>query len=434
MRRFLCAGTALAVCCFVGLGASSAAAQSGSETVQALFAGEDAGVQTAAFEGGGTAEEIKLASCDGGCGDYGCGESYSDCGCGDLGCNGGCGVGGGGMGLGMGNNCTGQLYFGSEYLHVRANYSQNISYVTQDISGQTPAIIFNQFDYDYNSNYRFYGGYRVCECGCDLRFTYTHLESDASFDSGVVPGNSSLRFFSPLEVVADVPGTSLNGRSSVELDTYDIAFSKTIPLGSPLCGGCGDACGCGETCCGDACGCGNGCGCYCPAWDITWSGGVRVADMEAENVYDNTIPTNTALEQTSASRTSFSGAGLRTGMMGRRYIGKQGMASFYVKGDISLLMGDLDIVAESVSGTAFARHEISCTHVIPVTEIEVGGTVALTSNINVTGGWFLAAWHDLGNRVEYPFSTQPTGVQLDNFDDANILGWDGFFVRAEATF
>lgn len=359
---------------------------------------------------------------------------------------GGLGVGGGyGGGLGMDffdHGCSGQFYAGGEYLYVRANYSQAISYVTANLpAGGPTSVTFNQFDFDYGDSFRFYGGYRLCECGGDLRFTYTQLNSDSAFQSPLVPGDTSQQFFAPLEVVADTPGTSLNGRAEVELNIYDIEFGKTIPLGCPMgcCGGAGgcDSC-CDAGCTGDACGggCGSGCGacCCCPAWDISWRGGVRIADLDSEFIYDNTIPANPALEQTSRARQTFEGAGLRWGMTGRRYLGRQGLGSLYIKGDLSVLLGDHTIVADSVVGTGFSRHEISCTHIIPVTEIEAGGTICLTDNITVSGGYLFSAWHDLGYRIEQPFSTAGTGVQLEGFDDANILGFDGFFVRGEVAF
>ena len=68
--------------------------------------------------------------------------------------------------------------------------------------------------------------------------------------------------------------------------------------------------------------------------------------------------------------------------------------------------------------------------IIPVTEIELGGSAHLGSRATVSAGYFWAAWHDLGMRDEYGF----TQFQLSHYDDANILGFDGFFARAEVTF
>ncbi len=347
------------------------------------------------------------------------------------------GLSGGGVSpaaLGIGSSgCNGQFFVGGEWLYVRADFSQSIAFLENTlpasaVSSADAIITYHQFDYDYNSSFRVYGGYRVCDCGCEVRFTYSSFDSDAAFASPAQPA-ADTTFTAPFEVITAGAGDSVSGTASVSIDDYDIGFSRTIPLGSPLCcdSGCGDCCECGDGCC-DGC----GCGCWCPAWDITWTGAIRIADVDTEQNYANNIVSTTnpaVVGRTARSTMSFQGVGLRTGLLGRRYFGKAGIASLYVKGDISLLLGEADYEA---SGTSFATHRISCTHVIPVTEIEAGGTVFLTKNASITGGYMLAAWHDLGNRAEYDFGA--SGVQLESWDDANILGLDGFFVRGEVAF
>ena len=61
--------------------------------------------------------------------------------------------------------------------------------------------------------------------------------------------------------------------------------------------------------------------------------------------------------------------------MGRRYIGTRGLVSLYAKGDWSVLLGDVDIetLVTNAAGTAFIRKD--CEQIIPVTEIELGGSV-----------------------------------------------------------
>ncbi|QDU87856.1 hypothetical protein Pla175_12230 [Pirellulimonas nuda] len=333
--------------------------------------------------------------------------------------------------LGIGKGCSPKFYVGAEYLQVRANFSENITYVERDLSNlPNGQFTFNQFDFNYGSSYRMYGGYRLCDCGCDLQFTYSNFSSDASFTSPAA--TTDISYVAPLEVVATLPGQTVSGSSSMQLLSYDLGVSKTIPLGSPLgcCdSGCGDAC-CGDVCCGDACG---GCGCFCPAWDIVWTGALRWADLDVTRNFASQGGTPTPLGQrTGNSLLEFEGGGFRTGMLGRRYLGKNGMASLFLKGDMSLLLGDLTITSASIDRTTgvnnVSRQSISCTHVIPVTEIEAGGTVSITKYINVSAGYFLAAWHDLGIREEYNFGLQ------NQYDDANILGLDGWFLRAEASF
>ncbi len=81
-----------------------------------------------------------------------------------------------------------------------------------------------------------------------------------------------------------------------------------------------------------------------------------------------------------------------------------------------------------MSGSAF--HRSTCEHIVPVTEIELGGTVHIGCNANISAGYFWSAWHDLGMRETYDFAQ----FQLSHYDDANILGWDGLFVRGEVAF
>ncbi len=327
--------------------------------------------------------------------------------------------------LGIGKGCSPKFYVGAEYLQVRANFSENITYVERDLSDlPNGEFTFSQFDFNYGSSYRMYGGYRLCDCGCDLQFTYSNFSSDASFTSP--EASTDISYVAPLEVVATLPGQTISGSSSVQLLNYDLGVSKTIPLGSPL--GCCDS-GCGDVCCGDSC----GCGCFCPAWDITWTGALRWADVDVTRNFASQGGTPTPLGQrTGQSLLEFDGGGFRTGFLGRRYLGKNGMASLFMKGDISMLLGDLTITSASIDRTTginnVSRQTISCTHVIPVTEIEAGGTVSVTKCINVSAGYFLSAWHDLGIREEYNFGLQ------NQYDDANILGFDGWFVRAEASF
>jgi hypothetical protein len=137
------------------------------------------------------------------------------------------------------------------------------------------------------------------------------------------------------------------------------------------------------------------------------------------------------------TRLSFSGAGLRTGLLGRRYVGRGGWFSLYAKGDISVLVGDMDIRTDTTDDpngnpVTLRSHSNSARRVIPVTEVEAGLAMNLTSNIIVSSGYFLSAWHDLGMRDEYDWNIP--GLQLDNYDDANILGFDGFFARAQVNF
>ncbi|MCA9257971.1 MAG: hypothetical protein KDA61_02170 [Planctomycetales bacterium] len=346
----------------------------------------------------------------------------------------GVGFGGGGFGGSGAAAFSGamsrpiQLIAGAQYVYARANVSEGLAYVRQDLINGIDEFV--QYDFNYKSSYGFYGGVYLCDCGGSVIFDYTRYQSDATFAETEVNGQTEL--WGPYEV-----DNILSGFADVDLSSYNLSFSKTIPLGCPLQGGgCSDSC-CGDTCCGDdscAGGCGDACGCCgCPAWDITWTAGVRWADADwTHSLQSQDVLNTTLLDRRATTRMDFSGFGGRVGIGGRRYLGAQGLASLYAKGDISVLMGDIEVVntvfEQDTAATTIARTK--CTHVVPVTEIELGGTLHLGCHANVSAGYFFAAWHDLGFRDEYDF----TQFQTSHYDDANILGFDGFFARAELTF
>jgi hypothetical protein len=308
----------------------------------------------------------------------------------------------------------GQFFAGATYIYARADYSEALAYVESDpvAGGET----FHMYDFNYNSSYGVDGGYRLCDCGGEIRFSYLRLQSDASFAAASVQGGSQI--FTPYEVDGNVQGSA-----NTDLHSYDLGFSKTIPLGSPL--------GCCDSGCCDSVGCGDGCGCgWCPAWDLTWSVGVRYVDLDSSRNTSAFDP-GPIFVDSAGMQLDFQGAGPRMGVMGRRYLGRCGRFSLFAKGDISLLLGDVDLNIQGVGQAGpggFTKAEFN--NIIPETDIEVGGTIHIRNRFNLSAGYFFTVFHDLGMRDEYDFNQ----FQLSHFDDANILGFDGFFARAEVTF
>jgi hypothetical protein len=203
----------------------------------------------------------------------------------------------------------------------------------------------------------------------------------------------------------------------------DLECAKTIPLG-------GQCCGCGDGCCDSCC-------TGCPAWDITWSGGVRWADVGWQQSFVAVDSTNFPVTDGEVGLT-FRGGGLRTGLEGRRYFFKDGWLSIYAKGDISLLLGDVNVssirsVDDPSTGTSpdvVNTQTFRTRQIIPVTELEAGISGQVSCHTCITAGYLFAAWHDLGFRQEHQLNT----LQPITYDDANILGFDGFFARAEFAF
>lgn len=321
-----------------------------------------------------------------------------------------------------------QIVAGAQYIYARANFSEALAFVNQDsVSGTTT---FNCFDFNYNSSYNFYGGFYLCDCGGAVLFNFTRLTSDADTSADETSTN---QVFGPYEA-----NDNIVGHADADVKSYDLSFAKTIPLGCPLqCGKCGSDSCCGDSCCGDSCSgnaCGGGCGCgggWCPAWDIVWSGGVRFADAGWSRTVNQIDPTQGgAFLDGATTRMDFDGFGGRVGLLGRRYIGKRGLVSLYAKGDWSLLLGDVNITTTVTNQAGQAFYVNDCTKLIPVTEIELGGTVHLGRYASASAGYFWAAWHDLGMSDQYDFNQ----FQVSHYDDANIMGWDGLFARVQVMF
>jgi hypothetical protein len=335
-------------------------------------------------------------------------------------CNEGCDTG---CSEPSGSACAnGQLFFTADYLYVRASFSEAVEFL--EVDNTTPGLNereIEQFDFEYDSSFRFGGGYRLCGCGDQIRFLYTRFDSFAEDEQ-----DFDVNIIVPFEVVGE-PGGTYFFNADVDLNSYDLEYAKTIPLGG--CCECGDACGghCGS-------GCGDCCEPCCPAWDITWSGGIRAAEVDWERRYV-ALGAQENLVSDAVSTMDFDGWGAKVGLEGRRYFFKNGCLSLYAKGDISLLYGDLEfeVVRTQDGGTApdqIIEQSTSNQQIIPVTEIEAGLSGQVSCHCRVSAGYLLSAWHDLGFRDEF---------QLDNvfplqYDDANILGFDGFFARFEYGF
>ena len=335
--------------------------------------------------------------CDYGC-DSGCGGSWWDC-------------------LGVGESS--RWFVTADYLYVRANFSEAVAYLEQNIENPADSTdTFHEFNFQHESSYRFGGGYKLGCCDEELRFEFTRMSSNAET---IAPQSTQEVFiFVPYETTSPDSPTFLN--ADVDTKSWDLEYRKTIPLGGTQCCGCGDACG-------DPCGCGDVCDCApaCPAWDITWSGGVRFADVNW-NRHAFALNDESDTFRESSSELNFEGGGPRVGLEGRRYFGQKNWCSMYLKGDISLLLGQMQHQAtrleeDDILTTQTARGR----RIIPVTEIEAGLTAHLTSKSLFSAGYLFSAWHDLGMRDQFNFATQLE----DLYDDANILGFDGFFARLE---
>jgi hypothetical protein len=343
-------------------------------------------------------------------GDYSGGSPACGDACGDSGCSGA------------------ECFVVAEVLHVEAGFSEALAFVDSQFINGTTSFEYIDRDFDFTSSYRFGGGYRLCECGEEVRFMYTRMRSDShtGFTSEFV--NNQPQFLIPFKP-PQFDGGPVFIDAEVDAHTYDLEIAKTIALGCQPCE-CGDACGgqCGECC--------DPCAMPCPLWDFSWSLGLRYAEVDWYRSW-RTFDTTPEQIGLALSTMDFQGVGPRLGVEGRRYFFDSGWLSAYAKTDISLLWGELEFDTVSQNNldpnlpteTVVSREN---RQVIPVTELEVGFSAQVTCKSRITGGYLVSAWHDLGFRDDFLVDPQLTFPIV--YDDANILGFHGWFLRAEVAY
>jgi hypothetical protein len=292
-------------------------------------------------------------------------------------------------------------------LNVRASFSESVAFLERDINDFVDT--FHQHGFNYGDSYRIFGGWRALNCCAEIQFAYARYRSDAAAISP--QAQNDLLFIGPLEVNALLPGDTIQTQATVDARTYDLDIARTIPLGSPF-----DPC---KTDC-----------CWCPAWDVTWFAGLRYADVGWINDLSSFDIDNNP-RRAGWSKMDFHGGGLRWGMQGRRYFGRAGHFSLFARGTINLLLGDVKystLQTDVATPGVFPVQRTSFKRIIPVTEIEAGASVHICNCATISAGYLMHAWHDLGMGDSYDY-----GLQL-GYDDANILGFEGGFVRAEIAY
>ena len=325
-------------------------------------------------------------------------------------------------GLGM-QPCCGGICFEADYLYVRSNFSQSVAYLTETTSGTTVTDEYHNFDFQHESSYRLGGAYTLPGCGEELRFTFTRFNSYADV---VIPYSATV--IVPYSIDPP-PGGETWARADVNVKTYDLDLAKVIPLGGTV--GCGGGCGCGcGTECDGSCGCDSCCG--CPTWDITWSGGLRFADADWQRNY-TAYTANSSIDSQAVTSMNFEGGGVRMGLEGRRYLGSRGIFSMFLRGDLSLLLGNVDLrteVTDTATSSVIVQHSRN-RRVIPVTDIEGGITAQVSCHTKLSAGYLFSAWNDLGMSDQ---TLCDATALCAGYDDSNLLSFDGMFVRLEACF
>jgi hypothetical protein len=304
-----------------------------------------------------------------------------------------------------------QLTAGADYLNARPTFSEATAFARIENFTTNSRQELVQYDFAYNASPRIYAGISRPDCKSELRFTFTQLQGNSQIASGAPVGDTVIILDPTLPVCSC---TQVEANASVNANMYDIDFGHRNCFQ--------------PTCCADPCG--QSCARPCQPWDVTYWMGIRIADVKWDSFGSIIDVDSQDLVATNEHQMTFTGAGPRVGINVRRYFGRHSRFSLYGRANLALVLGHYQIKSTyfETDGTDTDTNLLSRDRVIPVTEIELGMSYNIRQRTTISAGYFMQAWHDLG------MSQQITGQFPQGYDDANILSFDGLFVRGEWNF
>jgi len=306
-------------------------------------------------------------------------------------------------------------FAGGDYRLVRTHFSEATAFATLT-AGVGPAgpnlnVVGHDIRFDYKSAFSVFGGYHLNDYS-DLKFTYFHLDSQATLNDASAAPNQVI--VDPVGNLAPF-GSSINTSATVRLNVFDLEYLRRIED---------------------------------PTWPAStqFSAGIRFANIN--QFFDATIPGVSSAQ----FRMNWSGVGPYTSILGRVY-GSQRRFSAFAKGGGALLVGKNDIVQDVSATGAFrvppafpftAQQNAGRILVVPVLEAELGASWQPNDRWRFSAGWFVQAWFDMGisgasfsganlPAVFGPGFPAPANV-FTEADDSSIMAFDGFFLRAELNY
>lgn len=304
-----------------------------------------------------------------------------------------------------------QITAGADYLNARPTFSEATAFARIENFTTNSRQELVQYDFAYNASPRIYAGISRPDCKCEIRFTFTQLQGSSQVASGAPRGDTVIILDPTLPVCSC---TEVDAKANVNANTYDIDLAQRNCFA--------------PACCPDPCG--QNCARPCQPWDVTYWMGIRIADVNWDSFGNITNVADQDLVATNEHQMTFTGAGPRVGINVRRYFGRYSRFSLYGRANIALVLGHYQIQSTyfETDGNDTDTNLLSRDRVIPVTEIELGMSYNIRQRTTISAGYFMQAWHDLG------MSQQITGQFPQGYDDANILSFDGLFVRGEWCF
>ena len=282
---------------------------------------------------------------------------------------------------------SGKWSFGAEFLLVRPHQASDTAYQVAPNGGSGSAIQNVNYDAPYDASFRTFVGWDI-DCNQTLRFTFSHIFSDTLQSATVADGSIIL---TPLGAALN-PGDSLNATQHVLLNLWDIEDIRKVQIPNCVCGGC-------------------------PGWDLNWSWGVRIIDME-ESIQNEVNGLDAGVF---SQKSTFAGAGPRLGFEARRQLGQSRLASFF-GADAALLLGGQTTTGSDTPGG------LTSAQVVPDFDLRLGVCWQPTCNGSISVGWMFETYGDV------TMLNGDTSLAFVSAPRTNSVSYDGLFVRGELHF
>lgn len=299
-------------------------------------------------------------------------------------------------------------FAGQEYLFLRTHFSEALAFAR--VNDSMPGGVFTrrvrseELDFDYESSFRSTLGYHLNDTS-DLRFTYWHLDVDTLVTGVAGVGETIVDPYGGLAPT----GSDIAASAAVKMNVYDLEYVRPLHFTRPNLG-------------------------------FEYSAGLRIADVEQSSV--STIRNAGVLTSEGAFSADFFGVGPYMAMTGNVSSRRFDRLSLFGKMGTALLVGQYDVGSQfMIPGTVNGGQQAERTRMVPVIEMEVGSEWKATDYLTISSGWLFQSWFNLGasGGTFDPNAGAFAGGSFDESafvgtDDADIMSFDGLFVRAELEF
>jgi len=301
--------------------------------------------------------------------------------------------------------CVGPWFGGVEYRFMRATFSEAIAFATVTDSigpgGFQRQVQGQELKFDYDSSMRFYFGSHIGDSQ-DIRFSYWYFDTDVAVNGAAAANQTIVDPFGNIGLGA--AGATIATNASVNMNVFDLEYLQTM---------------------------------HFPSQDVDfqYSAGLRFADVNQD--YTSVIRHGGVLTSSGLFTADFSGVGPYLSLMGST--SRDRRFSLFAKGGAAILIGSYDVASQiAVPGIATGGQTADRTRAVPVLESELGASWYATDRLTISAGWLFQSWFNLGTSggtfdgENLPVA--PVDTVFGQTDDADIMSFDGLFVRAEVWF